>query len=639
MNWRRAAAWSLGIAALLVVGCALALRVLVDSERLIALAQEKARAQWNRELLIEGVSVRLWPVPSLHASKVVLANPEWAQEKSLLTVGYARADFELLPLLTGRMRIKNLVLEDVVAGLEETDDGRVSWALEAREPPPRPLPKEAATPDEGKVLHIAELRLRNVRINHRKREKQAAPFHVRDARIDAAPGLKDARIEAEVERHGQVLKVKARFADLSRLGEEGAASEGKVEAAWQKTRAVVTGTFALARGMRGQALEGELKGESIRDMLAFFGYERGETAPLQLRFNAREDGGRLRIEKLAASLGEARLTGDGTLSFAKGKPQVQLRLEAGRIDWLKTLVDAGGKVKPKRNDGQIFHEDPVAWRAISAVGHLEGTAELRIAALKLGNGVELKDIRTRAKLGGGTIELNPFETQALGGSASGLLRLDAPKKTLRVNLEGQNLMLEQWFQQRGSKVPFSGGPMRLKAGLTLSGETFREMAASVTGPVTIRMGKGLVHSRRAGEVEELMVSALVPRESGEIRLECVSASLDFRNGRAQGRRLVGARSNASQLLTSGTFDFREEKVDLRGALRAVDGPSLGLAALAGDVQITGKLTRPRMQLDEDKKPAILARAGAALATAGVTLLGGAIAEAADKVDPCEAVFK
>src|SRR5687768_5761501 len=105
MNWRRAVLWSLAGLALLVAGCAIAFHVLVDSERLIALAQDKARATWQRELKAEGVSVKLWPVPSLHASKVTLANPSWAKQPSLLAVGYARADFELLPLLTGRVRI------------------------------------------------------------------------------------------------------------------------------------------------------------------------------------------------------------------------------------------------------------------------------------------------------------------------------------------------------------------------------------------------------------------------------------------------------------------------------------------------------------------------------------------------------
>lgn len=488
-------------------------------------------------------------------------------------------------------------------------------------------------------MQIADIRVRNFRIKHRKRDRDTPPFHVRDARIEAQAGLKDARIEAQVERHGQVLEVAGRFADLSRLGEAGAASEGKVELTWKKTRAVVTGTFALARGMKGQALQGELRGESIRDMLTFLGYERGETAPLHVSFTAREDEGRLRIEKLAASLGALKVSGDGTLTFADGKPRVQLRLEAGAIDWLKTLVDAGGKLKPKREDGLIFHDDPVAWRAVGGVGSLEGSADLRIASLKLGNGVELRNIRTRANLGDGRIELKPFNAEALGGSASGALRFDAPRKAMRIDLEGQDVMLEQWFRQRGSKVPFSGGPMRLKAGITLTGDTFRELAASVTGPVSIRMGKGHVQSRRAGEVEELMVRALAPRDSGEIKLECVSAALDFKQGRASGRRIVGARSEASQLLTGGSVDLREEALDLRGALRARSGPSIGLAALAGDVQIAGRLARPRIQLDEDRKPAILARAGAAIATAGVTLLGGALAEAAEKTDPCEAVFR
>jgi hypothetical protein len=64
-----------------------------------------------------------------------------------------------------------------------------------------------------------------------------------------------------------------------------------------------------------------------------------------------------------------------------------------------------------------------------------------------------------------------------------------------------------------------------------------------------------------------------------------------------------------------------------------------LATIAGGVQITGKLAKPRMQMDPDEKPALVARAAAAIASAGATLVGEALLDAASKTDPCEAVFK
>jgi AsmA family protein len=368
------------------------------------------------------------------------------------------------------------------------------------------------------------------------------------------------------------------------------------------------------------------------------GFDRGRTAPFAMRFSSRDGNGRTEISGLALTLGA--LDVKGTVQLASGgKPGFTARLHADRLDWLKALADAGGKVRPRHHDEQIYHPDPVAWHALGLLGGLDGKADLDVGWLKLANGLELEHVKAKATMGGGTLQIEPFAAAMLGGSATGSFRFDAPKKAIRAKLDGEKLLLEQWFAQRGSKIPFKGGPMTLHAALTLTGATFRELAASVTGPVSLRMGKGTWDSKRAGEAEEMMVSALAPRGADSLTFECAAAKLDFRDGRANGKRLLGARTEASQLLTSGTVDFREETLDLRGRVQARKGMSLGLANLAAGVQITGKLARPHMGMDPDEKPALLARAAAAIASSGATLVGEALFDAANKADACDAVFK
>jgi hypothetical protein len=119
--------------------------------------------------------------------------------------------------------------------------------------------------------------------------------------------------------------------------------------------------------------------------------------------------------------------------------------------------------------------------------------------------------------------------------------------------------------------------------------------------------------------------------TGAIEFECAAANLRFDNGVARGDSIVGARSTLTSLLTSGEIDMREEQVDLRGKLHPLDG-KVGLAAIAGDLQIEGPLRKLHVQLDPAKKPAAIGRAIAAIATLGLT----AAASASDggKGDPC-----
>lgn len=630
MNARRTAAWAAGILALLVAAGGVALRTLVDPDRLKAAALEHARTTWERELLIGDVSLAILPLPAFEATKVSFSNPPWSEDPHLLQADYVRADLALLPLLTGEVRVKSLEMEGVHARLEEGEDGRASWELRSGDG------KRAG----DARFQVDAVLIRNLTIHHRARAERAEPWHVAEARIASGPGYRNVRIDVRVARHGQPLEIHARFDDLSKAGRDGAASDGRIELRWAKTQATVQGAIPVGAKLRGGAVRGHVKSESLQDVFAFFGIERGPTAALEMRLDARESGGRLHIGNLSATLGALKLAGDGTAGFEEGKPVVHARLRALRLDWLETLVDAGGEVKPKRRNEEIFHDDPVAWRVVETLGALDGsTAELQVDSLRLGNGLELRDVASRVAMGKGRVRFGPSRAALLGGSAKGTFDFDANRRTIRATLDGDRLSLEQWFRQRGSKVPFSGGPLRIDADLTLAGETYRELAASLSGPLRLRMGPGTWNSKRAGEYEELMVDALAARDSGEIRFACAAARLDFKSGRASGERLLGARSDVSRLLTGGAVDFRKETLDLRGQVRAASGPSVGLAMFAGDVQVHGRLARPKMRLDPERKPAIIARAAAAIATTGATLLGGALIDAAEaKDDPCKAVF-
>lgn len=634
MNWRRAGLISIAAIAALAACAALTLHVLVDPERLKGLAADKARSAWERELLMGEVSFHLLPVPSVRASQVSLANPDWAKDPHLLQAEQVRADLEILPLFFGKVRIKSLSLDGVKAALEVADDGAVSWQLKegASKDPAQGAEKNAENP-----LQIASVNIRNARITHRAGREPSEPWTIEEATIDSEPGLKDVHIAAKLNRHGTPLEIKAELADLAHLGTKGATTEGRLDATFARTELHVQGKLPLDRRLQGLDLAANLKAASMDEVFGFFGVKRNKSAPLEMKLRARDESGRVQVSDFTATLGALKVSGDASIA-REPRLTIHARLKAARIDWRKTLVDAGGEVKPRRHDGEVFHEDRVAWGAVSAVGKLHGTAELDIASLKLGNGLELANLRTKASFGDERLEMSPFTTGMLGGTAHGALRFDGRAKAVRFELDGEGLLLERWFHERGNKVPFTGGPMKVDMKLNLAGATYRELAASVTGRLAARMGKGVWDSQRASEAEEIMVRALQPKDSQNIQFQCAAIDLNFKSGKASGRNLLGARSDVSQLLTSGHVDFRDEAIDLRGKIISRSGIGIGLASLAGDVQITGKLAKPAMRLDPDAKPAILARAGAAIASAGVTLLGSALMDVAESQnDPCEQV--
>jgi hypothetical protein len=177
--------------------------------------------------------------------------------------------------------------------------------------------------------------------------------------------------------------------------------------------------------------------------------------------------------------------------------------------------------------------------------------------------------------------------------------------------------------------------MQIHATLDSKGESMKQLAANMSGPVTIRMGRGVYASQHAEKAEAMLSSASDDGSKG-IRFECVGANLPFKSGKAEHSALVGASSDVSRLLTSGVIDFRGQKIDLRGRLRPRSG--IGLATVVGDLRIYGSMAKPGISLDH---ASALARAGAAIATAGLSAAATALVDAATVKDdrPCEEVFR
>ena len=591
---------------------------------------------WSRELSIGDVSLQIFPLPALHAERMALANPAWAKARQLVYAESVDAHLELLALLIGKVRVKSLDLDGVKLNLETGADGAKSWDLAPTRDGANARPGSVAGND---LIKLTALTLRNADISHRTKGAAASVLHIDEATAEASPGLRDVQIEASVSRNRKPLTLTASFADLSRLGKEGATTDGKIDFDWGKTHLALAGSLPLDAGLKGYAMSADLKASSMQDMFAFFGDNRLPTSPATLHFTAREWQGKTEVAGLSAAFGKHRVTGSAQLTHPAARTIVNARIESGGLDWEKALLELGYPPLPPRPPEELFHDNPLAWPLLASLEGIDGTIDLKLGELVLRNGVDMKNVKARIGLASDRLSVNPFAVELLGGSATGTLLFEGRKKSVRVNFDGTNLLLERWFRERGRKIAFTGGPMKVKATFTTAGATMKELAASITGPVTIRMGPGAWASEKAAHAEDVMVSAFSGKNSAAIDFECIGATLPFVSGRATAKALVGARTTMADLLTAGYIDFREETLDLRGRVRPKTG-TVGLASIAGDIKITGKLRAPHASLDPVGTPAALARGAAAIATVGLSLVATASADAAQarKNDPCELVF-
>jgi len=623
-----------GAVAIAIVAGIVALHALADPERLRKDARDKARVAWGRELAMKDVSFSLFPYPRLVASDVSLANPSWAKERELAHADRVIAGLALLPLLTGKLHVERVRLEGARLDLEVAQDGARSWEMHPAPDAPKSTPATRA-----EWPHVRALAIVNGEIRYRAQGGAVATWRVANAKAKAGAGMRDAELDAVLSRNGHALHAVARFADLSRIDQPGATSKGTVELDWGKTRAVLEGEIPLDREVRRGAFRASLESRSLDDMLGFFALRERHTAPLKARADVVRTADAVELHSIDITLGSHRATGELQLPIDASTERFSGRIESGDLDWKQALLDAGDEAPPPPPPGELFPVRPLPWPMLGAMRGKHGTIDFNFARLLLPDGIELRNATGRATIDGERMEVKPLAAHLLGGSATASIVLEAPKRSVRVELDAKDVLLERWFHERRRPVRFKGGPMKVRAQLSAAGTSMKELAASMTGPVSIVMGPGVYASKGAGDWEALMVRFSKKDSAGEIDFECAGASLPFVAGRASGKDIIGARSHESRLLVSGNVDFRGEDLELRGPLRAKPGEGVGLVQIADDLLIAGAIRKPKVQLDPKSKPKVIARAAAAVATAGITVLAGAASDASRRdPDPCEAVF-
>ncbi len=632
MRLPRAALVTAAVVAAAVLGIALAAHFLGDPEKLRREMQDRARASWGRELSVGDVEFRLLPTPRVSMHELILANPAWARDRAFITAGAVDARLAILPLLVGKVRIKALSLEHGTIALEKRADGSKTWGLV----PARPTGPNG---EDAALADLTDVEASDIAVLWRDGTATAVPWRIETLEAHSASGLRDARVEAKVLRRGRAVTLEATFDDLSHRGEAGATTEASLDLDWGTTQVAVKGRVPIDASLRGHAVHVDLRSTRLNDLLAFFDITRRPTAAAEAHFDSREAGGVTEMKPASLKLGTLEIRGDARVRENGRKTMVDARLAGGRLDWVQALLDAGAEPVAPTEAPEMFLSTPLAWPLLASLTDVQGSVDARFESVKLRNHVELRALATKSTFDGDKWHMGSFATAMLGGNATGSLDLEGRKKSARMRFNGTGLLLERWFRERGSAIPFHGGPMRIDADVSAAGESMRELAASLTGPVTIRLVSGSLAIPTAGAAEAKLVGGKDENDPG-IEFECVAANLPFNAGRAERSPLVAARSDLSYLVTSGFIDFRDETLELRGRVKPLASGGVGMSAIAGDIEISGPIRAPHIAHDASKTPAAVVRAGAAIATLGLSALATAHADAshAAQNDPCASVF-
>jgi AsmA family/AsmA-like C-terminal region len=182
--------WLLGVVATLVVlvgAAAVAVPFLVDTPRIQAYIATTAAQTLGRPVKFSSVSLRVLPLPAVELHELEVAEDPKFGTAPFLRLDTGRVRLRLMPLLTGRVELGDIVLKKPVITVIQSADGRLNIATlgPTSEPraPPRPG-RSPGAPAAGGAVAVSRVLVDDGLVTYLARGKGDAPAQYRLSALD-----------------------------------------------------------------------------------------------------------------------------------------------------------------------------------------------------------------------------------------------------------------------------------------------------------------------------------------------------------------------------------------------------------------------------------------------------------------------
>ena len=249
----------IGLVALVVAG--IAILTSLDFNDYKGVIADQVKAATGRELAITGtLELDISLTPALMVEGLSFANAAWGSRPQMVTLKRLEAEVELMPLLTGDVRVKRLVLSGLDVLAETDAQGRGNWVFGAA---------PAAAPAGGGTLPVVErVRIQDVTLAYadgRTGERTTLGIKSLDA---SAQGLNaPLAFDLAGAYNGAAFRATGRLGSLRRLLEGGAPLPVSLNAEALGATLGVEGAIAEPSQAKGIDLAINIKGGELQATL------------------------------------------------------------------------------------------------------------------------------------------------------------------------------------------------------------------------------------------------------------------------------------------------------------------------------------------------------------------------------------
>lgn len=577
---------------LVVVGAIVAIKT-IDPNTLIAPVQARVKAATGRDLAVRGEAhIALSFHPRIVLTDVVLSNAPWASTKNLAQIERLELAAALMPLLSRRFELEEIVLVKPVVALETDGKGQKNW---------QPASATPGGPTGGPGL-FAAIAIGDVTINEGiftyQDGPKAVPSRVVVSTLTVRP--RELRSLVDVEFRGDV-------------GDTPVSVEGTVGA----FETLLSRTEPYPIGLKGQVAAEEF------------------TIATRIKMEP----SRYTLQDLKLALGPNAVEGTFAADTSGARPKLVFDLSAKTLAMRVLPVPAMPVQPPPAKSARVYMipDTPVSFAPLRWV---DADGKLAVGVLTLAGKQSLRDVQLAFTIADGHLDVPRFSVGAFGGTLSGRTIVDASRTdvtSLNIHVDGSNLSLGELMTAAGYPREVRGGSTQLAVDLAMRGNSPHEWASTATGNVRVVSGKAtLVNSKiDPTAVFDRLNEAINPFRTRDPATELVCAVIRFpvANGIASVDRSIAMETDKLGVSASGTLDFRNETLDFQFHPKVRKGISIDIASLSDLVRLTGPFASPHIAIDPAGSAKVIASVGAAIGTSGLSAVAQGLLSWADGSGP------
>lgn len=521
-----------GLLAVLLVAAAALAPFLVPVERYRALIEARVQKETGRAFQIRGpMKLSVLPNLRLELNDVHLGNRPGGRAPEMASLKRLDLGVALRPLLDRRIEVQKIILVEPRIALEVDRNGAPNWRFNR----PAEAPDQTRTGEGRKLtLRFAGLSLKDGRLSYADLRDKAAGIALDKVNLSVGMSNLDtpAELKGDLVYRGRRVNVSARAGKPRALVEGGPTPiRAQLEAA--PVKASFGGSASGGKTVRA---DGDLRIDagSIADLIGWLGTKplAGKPPVRSVSLASRVSAGADRARLTGLTVKADALEGRGDLDVAwTPRPRVAGTLAFGMVDLdLYLPPSEASRAKAGQDGASGWSDKPID---LSALRKADADLHFKMAGLKR-NRLTLGPTAISIALRGGRLEASAPNTPLFGGTAKGLVRIDAagPVAGLSVDTDVAGVQAEPLLAALADSHRLEGttnASIRVQA----RGASPRAMVSSLNGTASLAFLDGAIKGINiASALRQLKTVYLDPNAGASQKTDFAELSGNFaiRNG-------------------------------------------------------------------------------------------------------------